>query len=432
MYIAIEIATVILEMLLLSIYLKGLYQNYIKSTSYVWAAYVISGIVLCVLSILPIHPMIRLSYGFVSFFALAVLLFGAKWMHAFYSALLLCVINIAVDYTISTIIMFFGIPADTLEVYGNNRVLYIVLAKLVLFFFVFLVIRISKWKKSHDSLFDALPLLMCQVFSIFICYFMYLGAFDSAKQITWSFIIGAIGILYINIIIFLYVERIKEVSEIKRQNELADLQYQLKVEYFNQIKNEQDETRALWHDIKKYLNTMNELMNMNDIPHAKECIDQVADLFGGIGNVVDVGNTVVGAVMNQSVQKAQKMNIETALDIRVQPELNISAADLSVIIGNTFDNAIKACSQLEDTHKKITVQLIQKGSILFYEIKNRYKSDVEADVKDSKLHGFGLKNVKRCIDKYLGTMNVYANEPYFVVSIHINIPLEERVAQLVS
>ena len=47
----------------------------------------------------------------------------------------------------------------------------------------------------------------------------------------------------------------------RRQNELADLQYQLKVDYFNQIKEDQANTRALWHDIRKYLNTMNELIS---------------------------------------------------------------------------------------------------------------------------------------------------------------------------
>ena len=55
----------------------------------------------------------------------------------------------------------------------------------------------------------------------------------------------------------------------RRQNELADLQYQLKVDYFNQIKEDQANTRALWHDIRKYLNTMNELINRNDIENAR-------------------------------------------------------------------------------------------------------------------------------------------------------------------
>jgi sensor histidine kinase regulating citrate/malate metabolism len=331
--------------------------------------------------------------------------------------------------------LFFGIGTDTLEVYGNNRVLYIVLAKLVQFFLIFFVVRLSRWRQSRDSLIESVPLLMCQVFSIFICYLMYLAVHNEATRLTWSFVIGAVGILYINIIIFLYVERVKEVSEMRRQNELADLQYQLKVDYFNQIKEDQADTRALWHDIKKYLNTMNELISRNDIDHARECITHVQDLFNGIGNVVDVGNTVISAVLNASIQKARRMNIETTLDIRVKPDLNISAADLSVIVGNTVDNAVEACAELEEGQKKISIQLIQKGALLYYEIKNPYKKqDPESDEeeKNPKLHGYGLKNVRRCIDRYKGTMNIHSSDTHFVVSIHMNIPAEQLSAQLVS
>jgi sensor histidine kinase YesM len=422
-------------MLVLSIFLKGLYQDYVKGGFVIFTSYVVAGLILCVLSVLHVPPILRLGYAFITFFTLPMLLFGVKSMNAFYSAMLLCVINIIVDYAISGVIVFFGIAADTLEVYGNNRVLFIVVAKLVQFFLIFLVIRLSNRKKSRGSLIEAVPLLMCQVFSVFVCYLMYLAVHNSATQITWSFIIGAIGILYINITIFIYVERIKEVGEIKRQNELADLQYKLKVDYFNQIKEDQANTRALWHDIKKYLNTMNELICRNEFDHARECITQVEGLFGGLGNVVDVGNTVISAVLNASIQRARRMNISTDLDIRVRPDLNISAADLSVIIGNTVDNAVEACALLEEGDKEISIQLIQKGALLYYEIKNPYKKrDDETELEDNgrKLHGYGLKNVKRCIDKYNGTMSIYSCETHFVVSIHMNIPAGQTAAQLVS
>jgi sensor histidine kinase regulating citrate/malate metabolism len=162
---------------------------------------------------------------------------------------------------------------------------------------------------------------------------------------------------------------------------------------------------------------------------------QVTELFDGIGRVVNVGNTVVSAVLNASIQKARRMNIETELDIRVQPDLNISAADLSVIVGNTVDNAIEACALAEAGERKISLQLLQKGAMLYYEIKNPIKKqdpEAETEEKNPKLRGYGLRNVKRCIDKYKGTMNIYSGDTYFAVSIHMNIPTEKNGAELVS
>jgi two-component system sensor histidine kinase AgrC len=436
MYIAIEIATAILETFILSIYLKGLYQSYKRKPFFVLAAYAVSGIFLCFLSLapntIPLIPFIRLGYGFLSFLILTKLLFDVKWLTAVYTALLLCAISIIVDNICSGIILAFGVSSDLLFDYGNTRIWYIVLAKLVQIFCVYLVIKLSQWRKSQESLVNAVPLLLCQVFSIFICYIMYLGALKAASAVTVSFIVGAVGILYINIIIFLYVERIKRVSEIKRQNELAEQQYKSKLEYFEQVKDDQQETRALWHDIRKYLNTMNDLMNRNDIGSARECIGQVSELFAGIGKVVDVGNTVVSAVLNHSVQKARRLEIETELDVRVRPDLNMSAADLSVIIGNTFDNAIEACEKLQKENRKISLQLIEKNAILFYEITNPFAAENAAGKKDSKRHGFGLKNVRRCVDKYKGTMNIDTAGAVFRVSIHMNIPPENASVQLVS
>ena len=98
MYIAVETATAVLETFILSIYLKGLFQNYTKKMSVVWISYAISGIALCILSLIPsINPFIRLGYGFLSFYILAKLLFGTTWFASLYSALLLTALYIIVD-----------------------------------------------------------------------------------------------------------------------------------------------------------------------------------------------------------------------------------------------------------------------------------------------------------------------------------------------
>ncbi len=121
-----------------------------------------------------------------------------------------------------------------------------------------------------------------------------------------------------------------------------------------------------------------------------------------------------------------------ASTIRVRPDLNISAADLSVIIGNTFDNAIEACERIAGGKKYIEVSLIEKNMLLFYEITNSFDPAAPIVKDNPKRHGFGLKNVKRCIDKYRGNMAIEAGGTEYKVSIHINIPVEYTGGQLVS
>jgi sensor histidine kinase YesM len=337
-------------------------------------------------------------------------------------------INILVDNIYMFIIALFGFPLDSLFEYGNMRIVFISIAKITQLFFYYFVIRLSNWRKTNESLFAAIPLLLCQVFSVFICHIMYLAVYRNDSFITMDFAIAAAGVLYINVIIFLYIERIKSAYEIKKQNELAEQQFKSELEYFQQLKEDQEETRALWHDIAKYLNTMKSLIDVNEIEHARECVEQATEVFSNLGHVVDVGNTVVSAVLNQRVQKARRQSIPIDLDVRVTEEINISSPDLSIIIGNTFDNALEACELLPKELRHISICIIQKEKLLFYEIENSFSQEASAAKRaKKKVQGYGLKNVKRCVDKYKGEMMIDKSDGIFRVSIHLNT-LKKSVA----
>lgn len=420
MYLVFEVFTVILELLFIHIFTTGLFHKYQRSRKSVFISYALFGALLCVLSLLPINPFVKLTFIFVSIGLLTRFLFVAKLLSSIYCALLICIINVVVDIVCSGIIAFFGLPINSLLEYGNNRIIYIVIAKITQLFFYHIVIKLSNWHRANESLIGAVPLLLCQVFSVFICHTMFLAVYNEQTSVTIDFVIGAVGILYINVIIFLYVERIKAVYEMKRQNELAEQQFKSELEYFQHLIDDREETRALWHDISKYMNTMQSLIDSNEINHARECVDQASKLFSNIGNVVDIGNTVVNAVLNQRVQKARRMNIPVELDVRIPEEVNVSSADLSIIIGNTFDNSLDACSALSEKKRRISIHIIQKGKMLLYEIENHFTEGEPVLSKSKRVQGYGLKNVKRCVDKYKGDMSIDKSEGIFKVSIHLN------------
>ena len=55
-----------------------------------------------------------------------------------------------------------------------------------------------------------------------------------------------------------------------------------------------------------------------------------------------------------------------------------SSTDLFIIIGNTLDNAIEACSQIDDKKERIvSVWLYQKNHLLLYEISNPYNEKAQ-------------------------------------------------------
>lgn len=66
--------------------------------------------------------------------------------------------------------------------------------------------------------------------------------------------------------------------------------------------------------------------------------------------------------------------------------------------------------------------------MLFYKIENPYAEDY-AKRNKGKNHGFGLQNVKRCVEKYNGDMLIEKDDRLFKLSLHLNIGIwyEERL-----
>ena len=151
---------------------------------------------------------------------------------------------------------------------------------------------------------------------------------------------------------------------------------------------------------------------------ASEVLETVQEKFNQVGTVVDTNNPVLNSILNYYIQNAHASGVQIELDVWVAEKLGIKAADLSVIIGNTFDNAIEACTHVADPLKEISVVISQKQNVLLYEIRNPYSPS--APPKSGSCHGYGLQNVKACVEKYEGTVYVENKDNVYSVSIRLN------------
>ena len=135
--------------------------------------------------------------------------------------------------------------------------------------------------------------------------------------------------------------------------------------------------------------------------------------------MVDVNNRVVSVILNEYFQIAKDAGISIELDVMVPTELFVTAADLYVLLGNTLDNAIEACMELPKEQRRITLKLKKHTSMLYYEISNPYDEKHLHRVRGN-YHGFGLKNVAKCVDKYRGKLDVSTTNGVFQVVAHMN------------
>ena len=186
-------------------------------------------------------------------------------------------------------------------------------------------------------------------------------------------------------------------------------------EYYQQLLDKQTETQALWHDLNKYLRAAKA-----ETPSA-QALEQLESLLDSASSIIDVGNRVVNVILNEYAQAAKASVIELRLKVNVPEELFVSAADLYVLIGNTMDNALEACKALPAHQRLIDLTLRTHNDLLYYKLVNPYIPKEGYHHKDPT-RGYGLQNVRRCVQTYGGNLQIVDKDGYFTVFTHLNRP----------
>ena len=210
-----------------------------------------------------------------------------------------------------------------------------------------------------------------------------------------------------------------QLTAIHQQRELLR-QGTMQEDYYRQLQEKQAQTRALWHDLNKYL-----LAAKAEAPSAQS-LQQLQQALEESMEIVDVGNHVLNVILNEYVRTARAQQIELRLRIQVPPQLRIAPADLSILIGNTLDNAVEACRALPLSQRFIEVTMRTQYDVFFYRVLNPYHyRQRPAD----PMRGYGLDNVRRCVHRYQGALEVKEKDGFYIVSAHMNQPPNSEIKE---
>lgn len=413
-----EIGTAVVECALTHLLFDAWYGRRSDSTGRLLGGLALYFLVNCAYTLMPILPIVRTSCAAICFYMVCLLIYKSTPLTAVAGAMVNLAINVLVEYLTLVVMDFLVFDTDQLMNYGPERVSYIVIAKLLNIIAVLLVASVLGRRKVSLSIVQVIPLLVCQIISIYMCQVFY-QATDRTAGIQISFILVSLGLLYINIVMILFIENLTIATKAKQEKALAEQNYALQREYYEKVQEDQANTHALWHDIKKYMLAIEAVGTTGDTAALQQNIALIRDSFAQTGNLVDVGNQEANVILNHCIQKAKAYGIQVRMDVSIPERINVSAVDLSVIIGNTFDNAIEECRRLKIEDRLITVELKQKNDMMVYVIDNPCLE--KAMKKSGHTHGYGLSNIRNCIIKYEGKMSKEKNNGHYQVVVHLNV-----------
>lgn len=219
-------------------------------------------------------------------------------------------------------------------------------------------------------------------------------------------------LMYCSISLLSVCKQVQKRLDAARQQQDAQRQYAMQEDYYQQLQEKQAQTRALWHDLNKYLRAA----KAETAP--SEALEQLQSMLDDATTIVDVGNPVLNVILNEYVQSTKALDIDLRLKVQVPEKLGISAADLYILIGNTMDNAIEACRALPQHQRFIELTLRTHQDILYYKVANPYDGTTKRPT--DAMRGHGLDNARRCVAQYNGQLLTQQDQGFFIVSAHMN------------
>lgn len=407
-----EFACVVAEVWMIHTFLSCFFSRKKSSIGIMMLAYAVFAIVLTALSLLDEIIYIRVGFTVLAITMLSVSLFQSHILSGLLSGVAFCAISAIIDFIAALLFQICGFQATVLLQSSTTRSLYLVICHILMLAFVLLTCLISKKTQKQVTISTLLPVAPCWAVSLVLCFLLSWQYLVKGYVLHPLFIVVLLGLLYTSILVIYYINSLQRQAQEKRAWEIAEHHYAMQQEYYDQLRVQQEETRALWHDISKYLRAA-------QVDSSNKALQQVQEMLDGIDCVVDVSNRIVSVILNEYVQATKATQIALDLDVQVPEVLFVTAADLYVLIGNTMDNSIEACQDLPPEQRKISLKLKMHNNILFYEISNPYQEAHLHRIRNH-YHGYGLKNVERCVEKYNGTVETSKCSGIFTVSAHLN------------
>jgi hypothetical protein len=402
-----EYIAVIFETLIIHQYAEGFSQNHYSNRRTI-LVYTIFGSGLMIINIFWPRPLALVTYCGIGILAIEFYLYKSSVLAKLFVALLLVAIVIVSEIISAGIItLIAGIDFIVVVGCGMPRVVSIVVSKLALLIIVKLTRTIAKASRNKSPLLDvkqALPLLLCQIFSITLAYYVFVLGIETQGDFTVTIFFSMLGILYMNFILFWYFEGIKAAFDPRIRSEAAESKLRLQTQYYTLVEEHQKETIALRHDMRRHIAAIKSLMHASRDEISAQYISELEKQVERQAPVIQTPHPLISALLTDEKRKALELGIDFKANVNLVAEIKVSPADLCVMLGNVFDNAIEACAGLPaQAEKYVVVEIMQRESKLLVSVENPYSGKLKTHRGANR--GFGLRNVEKVVNGYGGIMD---------------------------
>jgi len=287
-----------------------------------------------------------------------------------------------------------------------------------------------KYIKKSNTYFRSFWALSLLIVVAMLIYMLDHRGTISTAFVFWNLSYGHIftlAMLGIAAVIPYLYNSLASAFEERLQNALYTQERKYYFSQFQLMHESVENIKTIRHDMKFHLATIMDFTSNNKVGEATSYLN---GLLGDIEQKEVYSNTknvVFDSIINFKLNDTKQENIKLEIRLLIPPNLNIEVADVVTILGNLLDNAIDAVAKVEDKIIKLDIEYSKKS--LFIQIENSFDGEVNyvkgrngaekviTTRKEGSNHGYGIKSIRKALEKYNGYMDIDHNDDMFSVGV---------------
>ncbi|MGN1156086.1 MAG: GHKL domain-containing protein [Agathobacter sp.] len=235
---------------------------------------------------------------------------------------------------------------------------------------------------------------------------------------VWISVLTILALLCVMLLLFF------RAKVVQQEKDIIMIKCETQEKQFHEIQEITEQNQSLVHDMKNHIMILQELAQKEDISGINTYLQQIADGSTALIHQKWTGCKILDLLLNQKQREALQDGIEFLVVSTGTVKIGLPENELVSLFGNLLDNAIEACQKIQAGKKEIKTIIERKNDMVFVKISNTVLH--EPVMKDGELittkadkgrHGYGLKNVKRIVEKNGGQIQFKMDEKVFSVCV---------------
>jgi hypothetical protein len=211
--------------------------------------------------------------------------------------------------------------------------------------------------------------------------------------------------------------------EVDAMNRSLDMQRTL----YNKLTHSTEDVRALRHDLRHQLSAIRGYLQKGNVTGALGYVEAISGTIPEIASQLLCDNFAVNAVAVHYLDRARENHIQTDLRLVVPEDLGqIPDNDMSIIVGNLFENSIEACLFLDEDKRfiRMSSKVVKKRLTLV--IDNSFdgtytEKDGEFYSRKREGKGVGISSVRAVVERYGGSLKYEVANGVFMTSLYVKM-----------